>query len=281
MKFLSIALFISLLPVSSFGKNELEKERSWSNTADISAVMTTGNSSMSTLSVDNKFSQKWTNSDFRVSFGGLRAKTTDEVFAIGTTNDFDVITDSKKDLDNERYYVSSTYQRNLSSRFYWITGIGWEKDSHVGIENRTMAFGSIGNSWIDATGITFSTDYGITFTKRIDSIPDPERREVFPEARIASNLWRNLNTSNQIDSEFIFFFRISDLTDYRFNITNTLTSSLGSIFALRFSVQFLYHNLPALEAIELKDFDDRILGKIVVRKKKLDSLLKFSFVITI
>ena len=56
---------------------------------------------------------------------------------------------------------------------------------------------------------------------------------------------------------------------------------MNSIFALRFSIQFLYQKFPALQEIDLQDVNGLPLGEVVVRKKKLDTVLKFSFLVTL
>ena len=195
--------------------------------------------------------------------------------------DFEVIEDSTRELDNERYYVFGQFQRNISPRFFWLTGGRWDKDSNAGIENRTVLFGGVGNTWIDREQTTFKTDYAVTFTRRIDAIPDPERKERSSEARLASSYRHHFDTSRRIDSDFVVFLNVRNASDYRFDTINAFTSSFSSIFALRFSIQLLYQNLPALEKIDLEDFNGLAIGNVIVRKKKLDTVLKFSFVLTL
>ncbi len=271
-------LFTSL---SVMAQEEKEPELGWTNVADVSVVVTAGNASTSTFAVDDKLNREWKSSELGFRFGALRTQTTDDPFAVGTAEDFEVIEDATRELDNERYYVSGQFQRDISPRFFWMTGGGWDKDSNAGIENRVVLFGGVGNTWIDKEQTTFKTDYAITSTRRIDAIPDPERKERSSEARLASSFQHNLDTSHRIDSDFVVFLNVANPSDYRFDTINTFTSSLSSIFALRFSIQFLYQNLPALEKISLQDFDGLTIGKVIVRKKKLDTVLKFSFVVTL
>ena len=53
----------------------------------------------------------WEKARFSGRFGSLRTKTTDDRFAVGTPDDFDVIEDDARELDNERYYLSGQYRR--------------------------------------------------------------------------------------------------------------------------------------------------------------------------
>ena len=92
---------------------------------------------------------------------------------------------------------------------------------------------------------------------------------------------QKLNPNNQLESEFVFFVRPGKVSDNRFNTISSLTSALNKMFALRFSVQFIYQNIPALEEIDLLDASGPQIGSVVVRKNKLDTVLKFSFVVTL
>ena len=280
-RFLFVAISVAFSSLPAFAQEEEEQQLGWTNVADLSIVVTTGNSSTSTFAVDDKLGRKWTSSELGFRFGLLRTQTTDERFAVGMPDDFDVIEDLTRELDNERYYVSGQYQRNISSNLFWLAGGGWDKDSNAGIENRTVLFGGVGNTWRDTEQTSFKTDYAVTFTKRVDEIQDPTRDETFSEARLASDFQQKLNASNRIDSNFVFFLNVSDASDYRFDTINSFTANMNSIFALRFSIQFLYQNFPALQEIDLQNVNGLPLGEVVVRKKKLDTVLKFSFLVTL
>jgi putative salt-induced outer membrane protein YdiY len=258
-----------------------ERELGWSNVADFSFVLTSGNSSTSTLSVDDKLVRAWENAELSIRGGALRVRTTDDRFAIGTENDFEVIEDTTRDLDNERYYIFGRYDRDITDRFFWVAGGGWDRDGNAGIDSRSIIWGGLGNTWKDDEHIKFKTDYGITFTHRVDEILDPERDENYSEARLAWDYAHKFPGNTQFDSDFVYYLNLSNVDDYRFNTLNSVTTNLSSVFALRFGLQFLYQSLPAFEEIDLFPFEGGAqTGVAVVRKKRLDSVVKFSVVMT-
>jgi putative salt-induced outer membrane protein YdiY len=259
-----------------------ERTLGWSNIADVGFVLTAGNTSTSSLTVDDKLIRAWENAELSFRFGVLRAKTVDDRFAVGTPEDFRVAEDTSREIDNERYYVSGRYDRDITERFFWVAGAGWDRDLDAGISNRSILYGGVGNKWRDDDHMRFKTDYTLTFTHRIDEIPDPERDTNYSEARFSSDYMHKLAANAQFDSDFVFFVNVGDGSDYRFNTIESVTSSLNSLMALRFSAQFLYQNFPAFEEIDLYDVDPggRVVGTAVVRKKKLDAILKFSLVVT-
>ena len=105
-----------VLPVSAQDEEE-EKKLGWSNVADLGFVVTGGNSMSSSLSFDDKLIHAWENAEFVLRAGALRINTTDDPFAVGTPDDFEVIEDLIRELDTERYYVVSSYQRNITFMF--------------------------------------------------------------------------------------------------------------------------------------------------------------------
>ncbi len=277
-----VALSLTFCCVSPVVAQDQEgKKLGWSNVADLGLVLTTGNSSTSTFSLDEKLSYAWTNADFNFRAGALRVQTTDDPFAVGAEDDFDVIEDLTRELDTERYYLNGNYQRNISEGFFWTGGAGWDRDTNAGIENRTVLFIGVGNTWNNNERTVFKTDYNITFTRRVDEIPDPERDEKFSELRLAWDYRQQISSHTSFDSDLIFFAVVSDLSDNRFVTVNAITTQLNDMFALRFSVDLRYQHIPAFEEIDLETPEGLPIGEVVVRKKKLDTIWKFSFVVTL
>jgi putative salt-induced outer membrane protein YdiY len=258
-----------------------EREYGWKNVADVSYVFTSGNSSTSTLSIDDRLTRTWENAELSFRGGALRVRTTDDRFALGTPDDFVVVEDATRDLDNERYYFLGRYDRDITPKFFWVAGGGWDRDGNAGIDSRTMVWAGLGNTWRNDEHIRFKTDYGVTFTHRVDDIPDPEREENYSEARLAWDYEHHFHTNTQFNSDFVFFVNVANGSDYRFNTLNAVTTNLSSVFALRFGVQFLYQALPAFEEIDLFGVaDGPQTGVAIVRKKNLDSVVTFSVVMT-
>lgn len=281
MRFLLVLsiVFCCLSPVMA--QDEEEKKLGWTNVADVGLVVTSGNSSASTFTLDDKLTYAWTNADFNFRAGALRINTTDDPFAVGTTDDFDVIEDLSRELDTERYYAAGSYQRNITDRFFWIGGAGWDKDTNAGIENRTTLFGGVGNTWKETGQTLFKTDYTVTLTRRVDVIPDPERDENFSELRLAWDFRQQLTSNSSFESDMIFFAVVSDLSDNRFTTVNAITTKLTDVLALRFSVDLRFQNVPAFEEIDLQSPEGLPTGVVVVRKHQLDTIWKFSLVVTL
>jgi len=258
-----------------------EKKLGWTNVADVGLVVTSGNASTSTFTIDDKLTRTWENSLFTLRGGLLRLQTVDDPFAVGTEEDFKVFEDETRELDNERYYIAGDYKQNITSKLFWVVGGGWDRDTNAGIESRSVVYGGLGNTWRDDDHMQFKTDYAVTYTRRIDDIPDPSRDVNFSELRLSYAYMHHLAEKVDFDSDFAFFVNLADGGDNRFNTISSVTTNVSSVLALRFSLQFIYQNQPALKEIDLFNEIGVEIGNAVVRKDRLDSIAKFALVITL
>ena len=269
------------------GQEEEEKKLGWSNVADLGLVLTGGNSNTSTLTFDNKLARTWENATFQLNVSGLRTKTTDDRIAVvSDPGNFTVIDDESRELDTERYQVGGSYRRDVNAKLYWIAGAGWLRDLNTGIKNMTAVYGGLGNTWWDREDSHFLTDYSITYANREEEIEDPALDGSFPALRVSLNYMKRFGSNNQYDNDFTILPNLKDLEDYQFDWTNSLTSNLTSLLALRVSLQLLYRNIPGLEEVDLfpispSDGPSLPIGTVPVRRMKLDTLFKVTLVVTL
>ena len=271
----------------TIGQDEEEKKLSWSNVADLGLVVTGGNSSTSTFTFNDKLTRTWENATLLFDVGGLRTNTTDDRFAVVTgTDEFTVVEDLERDLDTERYHVQASYRRDVNEKIYWIAGARWMRDLNAGIEDMATVFGGLGNTWWNREDSHLLTDYSLTYTNRQEEIPTLD--DQFAALRIAADSMKQFgsNKNHQFDSDFTCLPNLNDLEDYRFDWTNSLTSNLTSLFALRVSLDLLYRNIPSLKEIDLylvppTEPASVIIGSVPVHRKKLDTLFKVTLVVTL
>jgi putative salt-induced outer membrane protein YdiY len=283
------AVFAAVLLVTADGamaqEEEKEKELGWSNVADLGLVVTSGNSPTSTFTFDDKLTYTWERAGLSFRVGGLRNQKADDTIAVGTENDFVVVRPERK-LDNERYYFSGRYDRQINDRFYWVAGAGWQRDTDAGIDNRVDAFVGAGNHWKNTDNIIFTTDYTFGLTTRQDEIEDPSREDKYPSARLAYDLMTKISKNAQFDSDLVFVANLKTAEDWNLNNINAVTSNLTDLLALRASIQFIYYHLPALEEFDLFDNnpaeegDAEQIGTVITRKKALDTVIKVTLVVS-
>ena len=64
----------------------------------------------------------------------------------------------------ESYYFEGRYDRDITDRFFWFAGAGWDQNRPAGIDQRYTAFSGVGNTWRDDDDVEFRTDYGLSYT---------------------------------------------------------------------------------------------------------------------
>ena len=284
---------ITLIPVSvARGKDQepeqkteepQEKVSGWSNVADVGIVALGGNTSSITFQIDNKLRYRTEKQEWTLWAGGLKISPAQRPIAVGAVDDF-VVVEPPRFVAAERYYVASRFERRMNKNFFGVGGGGWNRDQNAGIENLFSLYGGVGNLWLDRPEHSLRTDYAIAYTYREEDIPDPERDERFPDARFTMEYTIGFGKHAKFDSNFIFYAHIGDAADYRFTLSNSVTASLTDIFSLRGSLQLFYLNQPALEEISLfsvpPDQGGVASGTVLIRRKKLDTSVKLSLVIT-
>ena len=113
--------------------------------ADLSYVLTSGNSTSSTLGFRGDITHRWTKQSIGFATGGLSASSSpDTRYAVGTPGDFEVqVPPSEQTAEN--YYARGRYDYKLSTRLFYTLGAGWERNQFSGIQNR----------WVGDTGIGY------------------------------------------------------------------------------------------------------------------------------
>lgn len=114
--------------------------------ADLSYVLTAGNSSSSSLGFKGDLTRRWEKQSIGFAVGGIRASSSpaDSRYAMGTPDDFEVVV-PEAETTAESYYGRGRYDYKLSERLFYTAGAGWERNRFSGIDNR----------WVGDTGVGY------------------------------------------------------------------------------------------------------------------------------
>jgi len=257
----------------------------WADTAELSYVVTAGNAETKTLGFANKLVRNFDNASFTLRLAGVRAESTRfDPVAVGTADSFSVDDRESTETTAEQYLFEGRYDRNISERFFWFTGAGWDRNVPAGIENRTTAFGGVGNTWIDREDMRFKTDYSVTYTDQQDVIPNPAVEDSFFGARFSYTYFHRFTESTAFDHTLTIDENLDETSDWRAQPTFALTVTMSERLALKVGLVLLYDNEPALESIPLYDVDPDTpgavqLGTVLVEKEELDTIFTTSLVV--
>jgi len=292
-----------------------EVKTGWSDTADLSLVVTGGNSSSTTLGLSNQLRRVWSDARLQFDVSVVRSHTSDDrFFLVDAGLEFPIggappspptsLIKPEPTLDVANYTIAGAYERDLSPRLFWNTGASWYRNDDAGILNRYIAYAGIGNNWVDNQRRRFATSYGVSYTDREEEEPDPEKDRRFGGARVGWDYTERINAGTTFDSDLATNANFSDPSDYSIDTVNAVSVSVSSHILIKVSLQWLFENEPALESdldiIAYVDVinpdgipgsgDERfrtvssgankvVLGSADARKDKLDTIVRTALVI--
>ena len=284
----------------------------WSNTTDLSLVVTAGNSDTETFGFNDRLRRRWQRGLFELKLDGTKSDTADDRYrqvAAGVEwlpgdqpaagyDTFLVIPEKKPDV--EKYSIETSYTRTITPKTYWNTGTRWDRDVDAGLINRYQGYFTFGNNWYDREDLKFNTGYGLSYTDREEETPDPEKDENFAGARLNLYYMNQFNERLSYENDWSFNLNLTDSSDYATDMTQSFSVTMTTHLSLKVSLQWLYNNEPALEDIDLVALDsvdlqpctddptqdcfvtvgsggaEIVLGEVQERKDSLDTVFRTS-----
>ena len=237
-----------------------EEDTGWKDVAELSYVLASGNSDSSSLSLNNVLSRAWENAAFSLRAGGLRvdSTTTTNLFAVDDgINPIAIIETENDQTTAELYYLNGQYDRNITDRFFWQVGAGWDRNELAGVSNRYTVFGGVGNIWLDEDDHQFRTSYGLTYTDQEDVISNPLVDDSFLGARGTWNYMIGFNDTTTYGNDLVINLNVDESDDWRADMINWLSVQMSERLALKVSLTHFFDNLPSLESFNV--YDDNIL----------------------
>jgi len=250
----------------------------WKATAEVSYVVTGGNTSTSAFSLGTSFVRKWANDSLQFKSYVLRSNaTTTTRTARGTETDFDVLEERVERLVAENYLLAGQYDRRVSKKLAAQAGLSWDRNRFAGVDDRVMFTMGFGYSWVEKERTQVKTDAGMTYTLRQYVGQDTNS---FAGFRINLAAVQKVLESSSLSTQFIYDENLKKMTDWRFDWTNSVTASISKSLALKTSLRMIYTHLPAQQGLPLFDPEGLPTGLTVfVPLKKLDTFLTTSIVI--
>ena len=137
----------------------------WNATAEISYVVTGGNTSTSAFSLGTSLSRKWAKDSllFKGYILNSRSTTTTRT-AQGTETDFVIIEDRVSRQVAENYLLAGQYDRRISKILTGQAGLSWDRNRFAGVDERVMVTTGFGLVWVDKARTQVKTSAGMTYT---------------------------------------------------------------------------------------------------------------------
>jgi putative salt-induced outer membrane protein YdiY len=250
----------------------------WQATAEISYVVTGGNTSTSAFSLGTSFTRKWTKDTLLFKGYILNSNSTKVTkTARGTEDDFEVIENKVTQKVAESYLLAGQYDRKISKKLAGQAGASWDRNRFAGIDDRAMLTAGLGFACINKPRTQLKTSVGLTYTFRRYVGLDWES---FGGLRFTLNAEQKVFESSSVSSVFILDENLKDGPDWRFDWNNSVTATLNKKLALKVSLRTLYTHQPALQEIPLFDLGGLPTGlNVPVPLKNIDMFFTTSVVI--
>ena len=262
-------------------QDEEEPKLGWSSTAELSFVLTAGNSESTTLGFSSNTEHKWTDALLQVKLSALRVETTSDLdFAIGTGQD-DFTVPELTAVTAENYSAAGKYDRNISDRFFWYVAGGWLRNEFAGIRDRYVTTAGVGNSWYDRERFSFRTNYGVSYTSDNDLVESPLVETDYAGLIFLSNLKKKFGKSNsEYGNDFVVNYSLADSDNWRWTMDQWVATTLTDRLAIKVSLLSLFNNVPALRVLELRPAAGAPpSGTVVQQLDELDTIFSISLVL--
>jgi len=273
---------LALLVAGPAAVNGQEKKNGlfhpWAATAEVSYVVTGGNTSTSALSLGTTFSRKWARDTllFR-SYILTSNSTTTTRTAHGTEDDYTIIESKITRQVAANYLLAGQYDRHISKNLAGQAGLSWDRNRFAGVDDRVIVTTGFGYGWVGSPRTQIKTSAGLTYTMRQYV---GQSTESFAGFRLTVSGDQKILDSSSVSTQFLFDDNLSRSSDWRFDWANSVTASISKSLALKVILRTLYANVPALQSLSLIDPLGDPTGLFVsVPLKKLDTFLTTSLVI--
>jgi putative salt-induced outer membrane protein YdiY len=250
----------------------------WKATAELSFVVTGGNTSTSAFSLGTSFTRKWTNDSLLFKSYILKSNsTTTTRIARGTEADFSIIEEKIKRIVAENYLLAGQYDRRISKKLSGQVGLNWDRNRFAGVDNRVMFTTGFGYAWVEKAQTQVRTAASLTYTLRQYVGQDSAS---FAGLRFSILADQKILDNSSVSTQFVIDDNLKRMDDWRFDWTNSVSASISKSLALKISLRMLYANVSALQNLALFDLEGLPTGLFVQAPlKNLDALMTTSIVI--
>ncbi len=256
----------------------------WADAAELSFVSTSGNAESSTFGLRNTLTRTWTAARFECKLGGIRAESTTETTVVDAANPPALLVLEDTQVTAESYFLTGRYDRDVSERFFWYGGAGWDRNEFSGIENRYSAVGGVGHRWWSREDLLFRTDYGVTVTRQENVVELPGEDDTFAGLRLSWAYLNKFGANTTYTNDLILDENLDDTSDWRADMLQAIAVSMSKQLALKVSLRLLYDHEPSFELLtaSVDSAGNPVVPPVseLVQLDELDSVFTVSLVVT-
>ena len=260
----------------------------WYSTADLSFVLSEGNTRTNTLGVSGDLTRNWLRTSWTTTASFVRTSVGEPTRrAVGTSAADAALENGPRVTKAEKLFADTNFLRRVTERFYWNVGGTFDRDRFAGLDSRVLAKAGVGYMWENRQDARFSTGVAATYTSQQDVVDDPETENTFAGVQFNADGERRFGDTDQhvYASTLVVDQNVQDTDDLRFNWDNSLAVAMTRRLALKVGVVLSFDNLPQLVEFPLFVRTPQGLAetslRIPGRAEKLDTTATVSLVINL
>jgi putative salt-induced outer membrane protein YdiY len=221
-----------LVAFPALGEDEVKK--SWKNQAELSYVLTQGNSEVETFQVKDKQTNNYTeNLSSELKLESFYSKALDKTTA-------------------ERYLAKGRMDYKLGSKFSTALQVGWKKDVFSGVDNRYFLGPLLVYRFIDGPRHFLKTEAGLDYVYEEYTEADPPEDDFLSAGLYGEYEW--ILSEKVKFSQSVEAFRDFNVEEsYQIESITALTTKLNSYFSFKTSYQVNHNTDPIDEDIKKTD----------------------------
>ena len=222
------------------------------DTADLSLVITGGNSAATTFGLRNLAEYYWEKSSLRFDLGGLstQSRSREDRIAVETGDGGFEVVEAERQKTAENYFANLRYDYSLSERWYTFAIGGWSRNRFAGYDDKWQ--GALGVGWIAIDTEKTKLDLDIAGTYTSES-PVLGQKNDFGGIRLAYGFEQHIAESTIFFSNLVLDQNLQETEDLRADWFNALEISITDLVFLRTSFRVLWRNDPLFETLPLYD----------------------------
>ncbi len=221
-----------------------EARRRWTNVADLGLVTTGGNTRVTTLSLADKFSYRWSDSELALEGKALHSVSRTRALS---NPDGSVRVAETTETTAEEYALSGRFRRQLATAVFAYTSGGWERNRLAGIRNRFRGAIGLGYAVLGGEREQLALELGSDLTRE-EQVAGADATFGGVQARL--DYGRRVSETAQLDAQLEILESLGDPEDVRVNLVTGLTASVTRIFALKLGFTLNYDHRPPQVIVE-------------------------------
>jgi putative salt-induced outer membrane protein YdiY len=219
-------------------------ERPWTNVADLGLVTTGGNASITTLSLADKFTYRWADSELVLEGKALNSVSRTRALS---NPDGSVRVTETKETTAEEYSLIGRFRHELARSVFAYTNSGWQRNELAGIRNRYRAAVGVGYMLRREEQTKLALELGADWTSE-EQVAGRARSFGGVQARL--DYRRQVSANAVLDVDVELFESLKDTEDLRANLVAAITASVTRILAIKLALTLSYDRQPAEVVVE-------------------------------